>query len=215
MSDPTSTRTERIQARAHARREREKQATRAAILAAARTLFERQGYQAFSLRQVAELAGYSPGAIYLYFENKDALLLAIADDGAQQFSAYLRNATEPIADPWERLTAGFNAYVRFAQEHPVAYQLLFIDRPDLVARSSADDTIKLTAMDVLQQAVGEAMDAGVINPGDVEASSFALWALVHGLAAMHIRMGVFFSPDQLEQTLLTARRMAKEGLHPR
>ncbi|MFF8972762.1 TetR/AcrR family transcriptional regulator [Streptomyces sp. NPDC014995] len=54
--------------------------TRERLVATARDLFLRNGYGATSLSQVAETAGYSKGAVYSNFRNKDYLCLAVLDD---------------------------------------------------------------------------------------------------------------------------------------
>ncbi|MGI5132038.1 TetR/AcrR family transcriptional regulator [Pseudonocardia sp. CA-107938] len=53
--------------------------TRAELLAVARTRFLRDGYTATSLDQVAEDAGFSRGAVYSNFRNKDELCQAVLD----------------------------------------------------------------------------------------------------------------------------------------
>ncbi|MFX5306100.1 helix-turn-helix domain-containing protein, partial [Acinetobacter baumannii] len=76
MSENTATRQIRIRQKSAERRERRRQETRRAILEAATRMFEREGYEGFSLRQVAEAIGYTPTTIYLYFKDKDDLLFA-------------------------------------------------------------------------------------------------------------------------------------------
>lgn len=61
-------------------RRRGRQASRAAILDAARRVAARDGARDLSLRGVAAEAGFAPAALYGYFRNKDELLLALAAD---------------------------------------------------------------------------------------------------------------------------------------
>src|SRR4051794_31634463 len=94
------------------RREREREATRAKIMAAARDLFAREGYEAVSMRRIAEVIEYSPTAIYVHFKDKDALFreLCAHDFGrlAEVFAQLSR-----VADPVERVRQIGLAYVRF------------------------------------------------------------------------------------------------------
>lgn len=55
------------------------QAQRDRILAAARGCFVQRGFHAASMAVIAETAGMSPGLIYRYFENKNAIILAIIE----------------------------------------------------------------------------------------------------------------------------------------
>ena len=62
------------------RREREKEEIRQKILDAARELFVQEGYDAVSMRKIAEKIEYSPTAIYLHFKDKRSVLIALCDE---------------------------------------------------------------------------------------------------------------------------------------
>lgn len=63
--------------------------TRAAVLAAAKTLFERHGYEAVTLRHVAGSAGVSTGAIFAHVKEKAALFEAAIGHPAPDVAAFL------------------------------------------------------------------------------------------------------------------------------
>jgi AcrR family transcriptional regulator len=71
--------------------------TREALVATATGLFLRDGYAATSLEKVADEAGFSKGAVYSNFRNKDELCLAVVDairtDQAHRMAAALEGAT--------------------------------------------------------------------------------------------------------------------------
>src|SRR5688500_18400357 len=100
---PARTRAARTREAARERREHEKRELRQAILETAGRLFVAQGYDGFSLRQVAEQIGYSPATIYLYFKDKDDLLFTVVDEGFMRFGAALQAAADGTEEPWERL----------------------------------------------------------------------------------------------------------------
>src|SRR5919201_6487096 len=102
---------ERLRRASRRRREQEKQELRQAILAASAELILERGYDGFSLRQVAERIGYSATTIYLHFENKDALVAAVIDEGFGRFLRALQ-AVDTL-DPLGRIADLGRAYVRF------------------------------------------------------------------------------------------------------
>ncbi len=165
------------------RQEREKQELRQAILAAAGELFLEQGYERFSMRKVAERIGYSPTTIYLYFRDKDDLLFTVIDDGFVRFGQQLALAAESHADAWERLIALGRTYVAFGLEHPVYYQLMFMQRVDFLTHT----------------------------PSDAESYSDVLWALVHGMVSLAISMPMF-DTARIQRTMETAWQMECQGL---
>jgi AcrR family transcriptional regulator len=76
------------------RRAKERSATRASILDAARTVATREGARNLSLRGVAAEAGFAPAALYGYFQNKDELLVALAADDLSGVARAMRTATQ-------------------------------------------------------------------------------------------------------------------------
>lgn len=71
MSEAAKKKPTNVELRRHAQRER--------ILDAARKEFIRSGFHAAGMATIAKTAGMSPGLIYRYFENKNAIILAIIE----------------------------------------------------------------------------------------------------------------------------------------
>src|SRR5678816_999250 len=82
--------TERNQDEPLSREERQQHAratTRRAILDAAPSLFVSDGYAQVSIRNIAAKVEYSPGAIYSYFNSKDEIFFALAEEGFRLLGA--------------------------------------------------------------------------------------------------------------------------------
>src|SRR5215212_11892612 len=118
------------------RREREREEVRTKILDAARELFVSEGYEAVTMRRIAERIEYSPTAIYFHFRDKDALLRELCDT---DFRAFAEGFTvlARIADPVERLRASGYAYIDFGMNNPSHYRLMFMTPKNLAAKDSA------------------------------------------------------------------------------
>ena len=67
----------------------DREARSSELTAAARTVIARDGYAGASLRKVAEQAGVSTGAGSYYFENKEAMVIAVAESLFDEFDAWL------------------------------------------------------------------------------------------------------------------------------
>jgi AcrR family transcriptional regulator len=74
------------------RRARQRAASRASILDAARIVAAREGARNLSLRAVAAEAGFAPAALYGYFAGKDELLLALAAEDLSTLARAMRDA---------------------------------------------------------------------------------------------------------------------------
>ena len=214
-TQPKLTRAERLRQAAQARREREKQELHRAILDAAGEVFLEQGYEGFSLRHVAERIGYSPGTIYLHFEDKDDVLFQVVNEGFAEFGQRLATAAASTDDPEERLRALGQAYVKFGLQHPAHYQLMFMQRTDFLMKKPGKDLDPhIHSFSTLQQAVEVAMAAGVIRQDDPEIVSHAIWATVHGVVALRICMPDFFEESRFQQVIEIGRNLIIDGLRP-
>jgi AcrR family transcriptional regulator len=208
------TQSDRIKAASRKRRERQKAETRQAIIDAASELFLEHGYENFSLRQVAEQIGYSPGTIYLYFDNKDDLLFTIADEGFQRFGAALQAAVDAAPDaPQQQLEGMARNYITFGLENPVHYRLMFMERTDFMIREHDHDGDRwIDTFYILQQSVERGMAIGIIPQGNAEAVSDVLWSMVHGLVAIAIRME-YIPEERIERATEQAIRVLREGIY--
>lgn len=195
------------------RRARERTSTREKILAAARSLFLRDGFEAVSMRKIADAIEYTPTAIYTHFSDKTQLLMALAD---QDF-ALLRNAlrdVEKTKDPVQRLLAAGRAYIRFAFEHPHHYRLMFMTSwPALepgncgIEHGNADED----AYAFLSAIVQDCIRSGCFAPKyrDLRTVTQACWAAVHGVVSLYITHGNdpwvdFHQPRETAELLLVA-----------
>jgi AcrR family transcriptional regulator len=210
------TQDERLRQASRARRQQQKEGLRRAILDAAGALFLQHGYEGFSLRQVAAHIGYSATTIYRYFENKDELLFALLSDGFLAFGRTLHAAAHSTRDPLQRIEALGRAYIAFGLQHPVHYQVMFMQRADfLFERRKGHDQPKIDSFNILQEAVKAAMDAGVMQRGDVDAYSHALWAAVHGLTSLAITGGAWVTPERVQHSTAVTLRMIIDGVRRR
>lgn len=190
MSETIQTRQSRIKQKSAQRRERSRQETRQAILEAATEMFDREGYEGFSLRQVAENIGYTPTTIYLYFKDKDDLLFAVCSQGFAEFTVALQTASDTHPEPWERLRALAWAYTEFGLSHPLHYQMMFMQRSEWVTKATTakGEVQGGTSFHIQMNAVIEAMKAGVIRMGDPIETTNLLWSGVHGIVALALSM---------------------------
>jgi AcrR family transcriptional regulator len=170
------------------RRSRERADTRQRILDAAREMFVRHGYEATTMRAIAARIEYTPTAIYHHFRNKEALLTELGSmDLRALASAFQR--IERIEDPIERLRRLGMAYVDFALEHPMQYQLLFMTRhPKVDVEEIARGDPSEDAYAFLRQTCAVAIASGRLRKEYKDAGTVGqmVWASLHGLLALHI-----------------------------
>ena len=187
--------TARTPSPAAARRARDRQRVRDRILDAARELFAAEGYEAVTIRRVADAIEYTPPVIYQHFTDKRALLREICFEDFRTFArAFGSVTTQP--DPIERLRRMGEAYVEFALTHPNHYRLMFMTSvPGGLDKAHMDPegrgNPELDAYARLRALVDDAFHAGHFRPElqDPALIAHVLWQTVHGVVSMHIARG--------------------------
>src|SRR5258708_12891250 len=107
------------------RRQREREEIRTLILDAARELFVSEGYDAVTMRRIAERIEYSPTAIYFHFKDKEALMGELCAVDFYTLATQLTKIAR-VEDPLERMRRIGQAYAGFAAEFPNHYRLMFM-----------------------------------------------------------------------------------------
>jgi AcrR family transcriptional regulator len=168
------------------RQERERETVSRAILDAARELFVAEGYQNVSIRKIAERIEYSPAAIYSYFESKDDIFLALAEEGFHLLFASCCATAHP--NKLDAIRAGFWNVYEFSKAHPEYYALMFLDRS--VPRLSQDwqrfGFVREMKKNIAAQ-IQEAIDEGLFAAGTTPHAVFRiLLAAIHGVAVTRL-----------------------------
>lgn len=177
----------------------------AALKRAALTLIGRHGAEGFSLRQAAIVVGVSPSAAYRHFEDKSALLGAIAADGfvelAQRFDEAMRSVRGRGARAAQaRFLAQGRAYVAFALEQPERFSVMFgpydagLPCVDPLAQSSAHDG----PYGALSGILDELLATGVISPQRRAGAELLVWSAIHGLATLLTRRVIAVPPEGVD-----------------
>jgi TetR/AcrR family transcriptional regulator, cholesterol catabolism regulator len=82
-----------------------------ALLDTAATSFAERGYHATSIRDLAAATAMTPGAIYFHVASKQALLLAVYEEGVQRILDRVEAASAGENDPWMRLEKAITAHL--------------------------------------------------------------------------------------------------------
>jgi AcrR family transcriptional regulator len=113
----------------------------------AEELFSERGYQGASMDELARRAGVTKPIIYELFKSKDGLFRACLERSADRLAEQVAEAVRAEHEPEARLRAGGLAFLRFATEHRVAWELMmegrFSDTAVEVRRSQAALVLEL------------------------------------------------------------------------
>lgn len=107
------------------RKTQQKEALRSGILHAARSIALRDGWQAVTIRKIADEVAYTPPIVYEYFENKEAVLFEVAMDGFRSLRQELDDDLTAGKDAGQKLTDCAKKHWSFAKRNPELYKLMF------------------------------------------------------------------------------------------
>lgn len=163
------------------------QATRSALLAAARRLFVERGYAETATPDIVAAAGVTRGALYHHFADKQALFRAVVEAEAAAVAAEIERAAPAGLPPLEALLRGGEAYLR-AMAVPGRTRLLLLDGPAVLGRAEMDEIDLRHAARTLREGLEAAMAAGALRPLPLGAAT-ALLAAAHDRAALAVEAG--------------------------
>ena len=170
------------------KRAKYKEEFRREILNAARELFINEGYEKFSMRRLAEKIDYSATTIYLYFKDKDDLLLAICEDFFAHFSEQLNQIRSVSQNPVETLRKALLYLMDFGLKNPNQYKLIFFTksvygtREELVEKES----MARNTYFVFKEIVQDCINAGKLRMIEVDVIVDTLAIASHGVIAKKI-----------------------------
>jgi AcrR family transcriptional regulator len=161
------------------------EALRRALLDAASGLLLEEGPGALTMRRVAGAVGCSTTVLYTMFGGKEGLADALYREGFERLRRRLE-AVDGASGPQARLGALAHAYRDSALAERGYYGVMFQQAVPGFRPSPGSLAVAGASLEVLTRAVGAAMAAGVLRPGDPRAVAEVLWAAVHGAVSLEL-----------------------------
>lgn len=164
------------------KRTRDTEKTRQEILDAASELFVREGYEAVTVRKIAQAANCSHGTIYIHFEDKDDLLYQASEEQFTRLLSRLRRLPRS-REPLQRLADGLLEAIRFGLDHPNEFQLM-MGLPSTFGGPKSANQWGPSADQVgafFRGLLVEAYESGAIQGDDPDLDDLMLLAMIHGV----------------------------------
>lgn len=163
---------------------RQKEETRSNILEAALEIVKEDGWQALSMRKIADKIEYTAPIIYEYFENKEGILLELTRQGNLILLQDFRAAKAAHDSPEKQLIAMWTAYWDFAFSNTQLYQLMFgVDMNCCVSKQFPEGE---AAKQLLIDAIIEVMESETPDKEMVCRKYYTFWSIIHGLISINL-----------------------------
>jgi AcrR family transcriptional regulator len=139
------------------------EATRSALIAAARELFAERGYAAVATEEIVRAAGVTRGALYHHFRGKLELFRAVYEDVERELVQRIaESAMSAASDPLQALHAGARAFL-VECEDPAVQRIALLDAPAVLGWEQWRAIGLRYGFGLVEASVQAAMDAGLIE----------------------------------------------------
>lgn len=183
---------------------------RSQLLDAAEEVFGAKGFHDTTLKEIAELAEFSVGSVYSFFDNKEDLFLNVYLRRGAEFLPGMRQAVEAGASPLDELHALVDFEVGFFRLHPHFGRLYLRSTGSILPTAELPQSDVLTrnfelAMQIQADIFHRGQEAGQLRDGDPQ----VLGRLLTGLVAAYQSL----DPAVVSEHPERAERLPLEALH--
>ena len=167
------------------RKIRKKEEVRSSILKAAWQLVLEEGWQALSIRKIAEAIEYSVPVIYDHFENKEAILFELTRQGFQKLNENLTKARKRSSVPEKQLEAIAYSYWEFAFDNKAYYQVMYgLGMPSC---ETISQIVELkTFSDLILEPIKKLIASGNNKQVDPFLKLHTFWSMLHGMISINM-----------------------------
>jgi AcrR family transcriptional regulator len=163
-----------------------KEDTRMSILKAALHIAKEEGWEALSMRKIADAIEYTAPIIYEYFENKDALMYELTRVGYQYLNTRLEEARDQNDTPEKQLEAMWVAYWNFAFLKKELYQLMFGISTNCNCELMNTLPEAGRQWDIIAEVIGKLMNIDDMESDEICRRYYTFWSVVHGLISINL-----------------------------
>ena len=158
------------------RRELYSEATRAALLDEATTLFAERGYAGTSLEDVASASRVTRGAVYHHFASKQALFEAVLDLQEERATTEIV-AAAAAANPWDAAMLALDAYLSHCCD-PVYGRLVWLEGPAALGWHRWRECEKKYSYGLVEQFIRDLVEGGYVDGRAFDSLvQFSFWML--------------------------------------
>jgi AcrR family transcriptional regulator len=164
------------------------EATRAALMSAARTLFAVRGYDDVAAEEIVRAAGVTRGALYHHFGGKAELLDAVYDQMEREMTERIARVVlgSELESPLEAMRAGIGAFLEECAE-PEVRQIVLHDAPAVLGWERWREIAAANGLGLIEASLAAAVEAGELRPLPVRPTAHLLLGALDEAAMLSAR----------------------------
>lgn len=201
------------------RRKREREARQELAIGAAMSIYNKDGYHAITMEKIAEKSELSRAALYLYFKNKEEILVSAIASHACYFESILQELYDNRESLKEELLEKlWECFKRFYKKDPIAFTAWqYFHQTETISNLPEDlrDVIhglgaKVVALQ--HKIVGYGVAEKIFIQCDYRALSEAIWSTFLGIVYVERSKEVLSNKDHMDITMDIAIKVLSRGI---
>lgn len=178
-----------------------KDETRTKILNAALNIAQDEGWQALSMRKIADQIEYTAPIIYEYFGNKEGILMELTKKGYLILTKAICEARDKYEKAEDKMEAMWIAYWNFAFMHTEFYRLMYgVDMVRCGDKCSMPETDNLYS--ILAEVIKTLFGKEQVSEENICMKYHTYWSIIHGLISINLIHMNGRTTDELNQQIL-------------
>jgi len=155
------------------------------ILNVSKDLLIEDGFGKLSMRKIARRANVTATSIYLHFDNKDELLLALVQESIESLKSVLLGVIDDSLDALAQLRELAKAYIQYAIDHPKKYEIIYMVRPEEMPKYPKEKFREIRSVyELLADIIKRGKLTGNLEVENHLTSAYSIWAQLHGVVSV-------------------------------
>ncbi len=185
------------------RKDHDSETLKSLILQSANTIIGSKGSAALTARNLAKTIGYTPGTIYNFYRDMDALVVEVNYHTLGALEQTCRDKTQKLPSDFSKIRALAYAYVDFAHEHIHAWNTLFGEHRK---HAKLPRHYQNRLSDLFQFIEDILRDCLKLSASDARNAARVVWAALHGITLLtldgRLKLVGVESPHEMIDNLL-------------
>jgi AcrR family transcriptional regulator len=201
------------------RRQREREVRRELVIDAAMAIYAEEGYHAITMEKIAERSEVSRAALYLYFKNKEEIVLSAIVSHADYFARLLQEMYEKRKSIKEKLFEElWSCYRKFYEKDPVTFSAWqYLHQREMVTNLSQEfrDILYEVGSKVVglqHKIIGYGVEKGVFVQCDHRTLAEVIWSTFLGIVYTERSKHRLSHKNHMAVTMDTARQVLSQGV---
>lgn len=178
-------------------KENKREKTRKDLLTAAKGVVHEKGHETLTVRNLAEITGYSYTSLYYYFKDLPSLFWALRLEMIEEMIQELANPVAVLQDPVEEIIDVFHRYLLYFLDHPAVFRFFYFYSFQKPEEDISTPLLEQRFQSMWTTSFVRLIEAGIVVPDEVELAAKTIIYMLQGRILLHLSANGYASRESL------------------